>query len=172
MTELFENRRELIASRTPFFGHWDHDLAFDWNDAIKLMDTHPDNMTLLNGDRFKISLRWFEYRGSPKFVQDIFYDIENTFNKNQTSIMMFNGFGKENKSYPWHCDVMDVFIFQAIGKMQINIEGVDGFTWMEPGDYVWIPRGVHHEVFPHKSRVTFSYGIHGDTEPSEYFLPL
>ena len=83
----------------------------------------------------------------------------------------FTGFGPSSDSYPWHADKMDVFLVQVLSTVKLKVEGVNNeeFFDFEPGDYIWIPRGTHHQVVPQISRATFSFGVEGDPDPSMYF---
>ena len=70
---------------------------------------------------------------------------------------------------------MDVFLYQVLNNCKITI----GYT-EEPSDddmvetlqpeslFVWIPRGTWHQLEPDVSRVTFSFGVEGDTDPATY----
>ena len=69
---------------------------------------------------------------------------------------------------------MDVFLMQIINKCKITI----GYTEEPSKDdmvevynqrqFVWIPRGTWHQLEPDVSRVTFSFGVEGDTDPADY----
>ena len=53
----------------------------------------------------------------------------------------------------------------------LKVEGINNnepFDF-EPGMYVYLPRGTHHQVFPKVSRVSFSFGVEGDPDPSKYY---
>ena len=66
---------------------------------------------------------------------------------------------------------MDVFLVQVISTVGLKVEGINN---NEPFDfklgmYVYLPRGTHHQVFPKISRVSFSFGVEGDPDPSMYY---
>ena len=66
---------------------------------------------------------------------------------------------------------MDVFLVQVISTVGLKVEGINGeepFDF-EPGMYVYLPRGTHHQVFPRESRVSFSFGVEGTPDPSMYY---
>ena len=99
-------------------------------------------------------------------MQEVF-----TLHANKITNIAFSGFGRASGSYPWHKDSMDVFLVQVISTVGLKVEGIDNnepFDF-EPGMYVYLPRGTHHQVFPRESRVSFSFGVEGDPCPSKYY---
>ena len=66
---------------------------------------------------------------------------------------------------------MDVFFCQVIANIKIRVEGVNNDEPFDfgPGDYVWLPRGTHHQIIPSDSRVSFSFGVEGEPDPCTYF---
>jgi mannose-6-phosphate isomerase-like protein (cupin superfamily) len=66
---------------------------------------------------------------------------------------------------------MDVFLVQVISTVGLKVEHINDeepFDF-EPGMFVYLPRGTHHQVFPRVSRVSFSFGVEGDPDPSKYY---
>jgi len=174
MLNIFAGKEDLIAEKKFFFGKLDCDLDFDWNNYIDLMDSHPENLYDRNTTKFRIGLNSFHSRPSaPKFAKEIVTQMEEFFplHKEKITNIAFSGFGRNSDSYPWHCDKMDVFLVQVLNKIEFRLEGFnnDEAIWFCPGDFVWIPRGTHHQIIPHDSRVTFSFGVEGDPDPSTYF---
>jgi len=152
----------------PFWGHIDiSDSDFDWNKMMFLVDTHSKDDYHQIKEKFRLSLNNFHLRGSsPEFAQNIYQEMKETFWKNAITNIAFIGFGVKTVSYPLHKDKMDVFLFQALGDMKIRVE--DEIRKFIPGDYVYIPRGTHHQILPEASRVTFSFGVERDPAPIEY----
>ena len=63
------------------------------------------------------------------------------------------------------------FLVQVISTVGLKVEGVNNeepFD-LKPGMYVYLPRGTHHQVFPRESRVSFSFGVEGNPDPSMYY---
>ena len=57
------------------------------------------------------------------------------------------GFGR-------HKDSMDVWFWQAIGETEWKL---DDFTYLlKPGDLIYVPSGIYHEVIPNSARVGIS----------------
>jgi hypothetical protein len=171
-----EEREDNIKTKTPFFGKLPIDVpsVFDWNNYMHLMDSHPEELYDRNTKKMRLGLNSFHSRPSaPEFAKEIVSEMEYFFSLHEGKItnIAFSGFGRESDSYPWHKDSMDVFLCQAISTIGLRVEGVNNdeafpFT---AGDYVWLPRGTHHQIIPKDSRVTFSFGVEGDPDPSMYF---
>lgn len=176
MFGIFEGRDEEIATKTPFKGSLpEGTITWNWDDHLHMMDTHPDEHIDANSKKFRIGLNNFHSRPSaPEFAKHVVEEMSETFSLHgdlrKITNIAFTGFGKESDSYPWHKDSMDVFLMQVIGTVGLKVEGLfDEEVDFKPGDYVWIPRGTHHQVFPRRSRVSFSFGVEGDPDPSTYF---
>ena len=176
MLDIFKGKDDYIANRQFFFGKLPFRISdsYTWNEHMRLVDSHPESQTRAKNDKFKIELNSFHNRPSaPKFAKEIEAEMQDTFSLhgNKITNICFSGFGCESGSYPWHKDQMDVFLVQIIGDIQFRLEGFNNEEpiWFTPGDYVWIPRGTHHQIIPSKSRVTFSFGVEGDPDPSVYF---
>ena len=157
--------------------------AYDWNDLMHLVDSHPEDQYDWNREKQRLALNRFHHRASaPKFAKDIFADMERFFvipspKKNkyekgapQITNIAFCGFGQYSGSYPRHKDSMDVFLVQVINDAKITIgyseepRNADEVRMMTPGDAVWLPRGTWHQIQPKTSRVTFSFGFESDPD--------
>jgi mannose-6-phosphate isomerase-like protein (cupin superfamily) len=175
MYNIFEDKDEYIAEKKPFYGKLPIDVAdwYDWNKHMNLLDTHPKELVDTNSKKFRIGLNSFHTRPSaPQFARDIEQEMQDVFalHGNKITNIAFTGFGPESDSYPRHKDSMDVFLVQVIGEIKICVEGLhDEPVPFKPGDYYWIPRGTYHQIFPIVSRVSFSFGVEGDPDPSIYF---
>ena len=176
MFGIFDNKDEEISEKKPFFGKLPLDVkdVYDWNKHIDLLNTHPDKLVDSNSKKFRIGLNCFHDRPSaPQFARDIEQEMQDVFSLhgNKITNIAFTGIGKNSDSYPWHADTMDVFLVQVLASVEMRVEGHnnDEPFWFNPGDYVWLPRGTHHQVIPHDSRVSFSFGVEGDPDPSIYF---
>ena len=175
MFNIFEDKDDYIAEKRPFHGKLPIDVSevYDWNRHMELLDTHPESGLDTNTNKLRIGLNSFHSRPSaPQFARDIEQEMQDTFAiRNHITNIAFTGFGPNSDSYPRHADQMDVFLVQVIGEIQIQIEGLhdDAPVPFKPGDYYWIPRGTYHQIFPTTSRVSFSFGVEGDPDPSLYF---
>lgn len=163
-----------IAEKKPFRGKLPIEMTYDWNEYMSMLDTHPKESCDTNTSKMRIGLNAFHARPSaPEFAKKIEAEMQDTFalHGNKITNIAFSGFGYASDSYPWHKDSMDVFLVQVISTLKLKVEGINNneFFDFRPGDYVWIPRGTHHQVVPQISRVTFSFGVEGDPDPSIYF---
>lgn len=67
-------------------------------------------------------------------------------------------FGKNSSNFGRHKDSMDVLIVQAIGSIEYFFD--DGSSYkLEPGDSLFIPKGVYHSPSIIESRATLSFGL-------------
>ena len=65
----------------------------------------------------------------------------------------------ESYVFKSHCDGHCVFLVQCIGMSEYTFE--DGSVYqLQPGDGIYIPRGIYHEPRVFGPRVTFSYNWH------------
>ena len=176
--KIFEGQEDNIATKTPFFGKLPKDVveAYDWNRHMDMLDTHPPEKVDSNSSKFRIGLNVFHGRPSaPEFAKEIQDQMTDFFalhgDKRSITNIAFTGFGQESDSYPWHKDSMDVFLVQVISTIGLRVEGVNNNEEFDfhPGDYVFLPRGTHHQIFPRISRATFSFGVEGEPDPSVYF---
>lgn len=136
------------------------------------LDTHPEDLLDYHHDKMRFFLKNAHHRGSsPVFAKSVASSMSEIFHKNRITNIAFMGFGKDCKSYPWHADKMDVFLVQVLGDIEIRVENTE---WEETpkkfnvGDCVYIPRGTHHQIITGKSRVTFSFGVEQEPDPSTY----
>lgn len=164
--------REQIINRTPTFGWFADADLWNWDSALRFLDTHPTEITDHHKDKMRFFLKNSHKRpSSPTFSKEVVKMMEKTFHKNPITNICFFGFGRDCDSYPWHKDKMDVFLVQVLGEIKIRVENTDhedeprSFV---PGDCVWIPRGTHHQIITENSRVTFSFGVEQQPDPSTY----
>ena len=173
---IFDDREDEIQTKTPFTGRLPFNMeeTYNWNEFMQMMDSHPDDLYDRNSDKMRIGLNSFHSRGSaPEFAKKIYEEMQDVFTLHAQKItnIAFSGFGRDSGSYPWHKDSMDVFLVQVISTVGLKVEGINNnepFDF-EPGMYVYLPRGTHHQVFPKVSRVSFSFGVEGDPDPSKYY---
>lgn len=174
--DIFEGREDNIRDKVPFVGRLPFDMksTYGWTEFMEMMDSHPDDLYDRNSDKMRIGLNAFHSRGSsPNFAKKIYEEMQEVFalHENKITNIAFSGFGRDSGSYPWHKDSMDVFLVQVISTVGLKVEHINNeepFDF-EPGMFVYLPRGTHHQVFPRVSRVSFSFGVEGDPDPSKYY---
>jgi len=161
---------EHVRNKTPLWGKTNVD--WSWDSAIEFLDTHPDKLCNPHAEKVRIFLKECQLRpSSPEFAQGIIRDMKDVFHQNIITNFMFYGFGKDCGSYPWHKDRMDVFLVQVLGDVSIRVENTeyeDNPKQFTQGECVYIPRGTHHQIISGKSRVTFSFGVEREPDPSTY----
>jgi ribosomal protein L16 Arg81 hydroxylase len=60
------------------------------------------------------------------------------------------------KTFGRHCDNGDVLIVQSIGKIDYKFDD-DRVISLQPGDGLYIPKGVYHDPISSEPRVTLSF---------------
>tara|TARA_R110000868_G_scaffold94549_1_gene260800 strand:+ start:14448 stop:14957 length:510 start_codon:yes stop_codon:yes gene_type:complete len=159
-----------VKDKRPFFDKVNLDVG--WESELVFLDSHPEQHVGRKEDKMRIYLSSCTKRGSLyPWAQTIIQDMEDVFVQNQISLIKFYSFGESGQSYPWHADKMDVFLVQALGECDIRVENTNCETKSKvfrPGDCVFIPRGTHHELTPNSSRLTYSFGVEGQPDPSTY----
>ena len=161
-----------IEYRIPTWGKFEEKELWTWDKALRFLDTHPKEIIDHHKEKMRFFLKSSHKRpSSPEFAKYIATAMEGIFHKNPITNICFFGFGRDCDSYPWHKDKMDVFLVQVLGEIKIRVEGTsfeDTPRAFVPGDCVWIPRGMHHQIITENSRVTFSFGVENDPDPSTY----
>lgn len=150
------------------------DSPWSWDEAMTFLDTHPSDLVDRHPEKQRYFLKQAHQRASaPLFAKEIVQHMQSVFYQNTVTNIVFMGIGPDTESYPRHADTMDVFLVQVMGMVNLKVEDFvteRAFT-MRPNDFVWIPRGTHHQIVPHESRITMSFGVEGDPDPSTYVLP-
>ena len=148
------------------------DIGQDWNWAMSFFDSHPAEELIKHEGKMRFTLNQCAQRASlPVSARSIIEDMRQTFVNNKITLISFYGFGPDTDSYPWHKDKMDVFLVQVQGKCELTVEGTeyeDEPYSLTKGSSFYIPRGTHHRIQPLSSRLTWSFGVEGPTDPSDY----
>ena len=197
MTSVLQDNVDRIRNKRIVGGRLTHpSLAeWTWDKAIDMVDTHKHDDYDWNRQKQRLGLNSFHNRGSaPAFAKEIVADMQKFFiddhinlpdsilrkeeyikGPQQITNIAFCGFGQFSGSYPRHKDSMDVLLVQVLNECKITIgpneepnEDEDTIINMQPGHFVWIPRGTWHQLEPTVSRVTFSFGVEGDADPKDY----
>jgi hypothetical protein len=77
------------------------------------------------------------------------------------SCSLYLSFTAQAKSHGKHMDIADVFHWQQKGETEFSVwEEDQKFTYnLLPGDCVFIPAGIYHDVLPLSPRFGISFGI-------------
>tara|TARA_B110000977_G_scaffold67767_1_gene91996 strand:- start:434 stop:1018 length:585 start_codon:yes stop_codon:yes gene_type:complete len=168
----------------------EHNLELNWDRFIKLYDTHPPQLVHGNVNKKNYGLHNFLDRSStPKYLKNMSKALQDIFYKNKVSLIAFGSWGCTAQSFNIHRDTMDVIYMQGLGEtnlsiwkekvpMTVTVNNVDHGekekldmvqkNKMKMHDTIWIPRGTFHLIEPINTRVSFSFGIEGDIDPSTY----
>lgn len=164
-----------IKSGEVFFGSVKMEKAPTWDEEINYLDAYPEDLIDANSKKFRMFLKSCLPNSGGKqlypWSKELALDMCEKFRKNHITLIKFYGFGKDSDSYPWHKDKMDVLLVQALGTVELKIENTaytDKGRIFRPGHAVWIPRGTHHQVVASGSRLTYSYGVEGEPNPTTY----
>lgn len=164
---------EKIRKGEVFFGSVKMDKPPTWEDEMKFLDQYPQDDVDLNSKKMRIYLKSCHKYGSTLYPwsQNLTLDLAEKFSKNKITLIKFYGFGTSSDSYPWHKDKMDVLLVQSLGTVQLKVEHSayeKNPRMFRPGHAVYVPRGTHHQVITTGSRVTYSYGVEGEPNPTTY----
>lgn len=62
------------------------------------------------------------------------------------------------QSHGWHNDISDVYYWQQQGQVKFKVYDEKEYTYiMKPGDCIFIPPGMYHDVIPLTARVGISF---------------
>jgi mannose-6-phosphate isomerase-like protein (cupin superfamily) len=94
-------------------------------------------------------------------VDFILKEIENNNPNNSYSAHIYISLSKESKTFGKHKDESDVWYWQCIGSTQWEIFQFNKTISyiLEPGDIIYVPKGIFHDVTPLSSRVGISFGL-------------
>jgi hypothetical protein len=188
-----ENFKEAVRNSKHYSMNYElpFDLNFDWNEALKLLDSHPSSEEIIRGPKLSLVLKAMESRGScPAFVNNIIKELSTIFYKNSISVHFYYGFSSKSKSLgDLHRDEMDVLYLQTLGEVEWSVWQPKDISFYEeptkrnisyeegnriyssrfkPGNMIWIPREQYHLVEPYTSRLGISFGVEGPIDPSTY----
>lgn len=83
-------------------------------------------------------------------------DLESKYD--YCDVDMYVSFCKDACNHGRHCDDKDVLIVQAIGRMEYGFDNGKIYV-LDPGDSIFIPKGVYHNPTVHSPRATLSFGL-------------
>jgi len=74
---------------------------------------------------------------------------------------MYISLSKLSETFGWHKDKGDVVFWQAIGSTKFSVREPDKLYEynMQPGDMIYVPRGMMHNTEPMGPRVGISMGL-------------
>lgn len=90
----------------------------------------------------------------PKTIKDAFFEIHQKEKVNHLHI--YTSFGENSSTFGRHKDSMDVLIVQSIGSVCYSFDNGKIYK-LNPGDAIFIPKGVYHNPIVLEPRVTLSF---------------
>jgi hypothetical protein len=126
-----------------------------WKDVIDKIDyeySHNSHKIIANNKDFPSFVLHNNYY--PGTLQLAYNEVESKYNVKELHVYL--SFVKKSSTFGRHCDKMDVIIVQSIGNMLYSFD--DGSeVIMNPGDSLFIPKGVYHNPIVFEPRVTLSF---------------
>ena len=169
-----ENTEAIRTRQWSFMPSYVSNIEYDAYHFTRFVASHPSDKIKWADDKKKFFLLDCHLRGRlPQFAKDQIQILQQLFYQNTMSLVIFAGLNKESQSSPIHKDGMDVFYIQVHGNITWQIYTDDEQTVlfetkMVPGDAMWVPRGIKHQVLQDQPRVGYSFGCEGKPEPSTY----
>jgi hypothetical protein len=157
-------------------------ILLDWNELFEYtqmycLDKNLHKYTQIAGNNHITDNKTYRLRilgKTPKIYEiqerlDKFYeifDLENFKQQKQEKNLhsfcaIYFSFFPYAESHGNHCDDTDLFHWQQVGQTQWKIteDGKKYVYTLNPGDCIFIPEGVHHDVHPLTSRIGLSFGF-------------
>lgn len=165
-----EYKQALLEKRFYFFGSVGVPVP-GWGGILHAFDREVQHKILSGDERRRIkpfvetNNHGFIIHGSVidlPHVRDLATQLAVTSNSSVKwcSAYAFISLSTMSQCYDRHKDKMDVWCWQAAGRVVFTIDEEDMFFQkeMRPGDLIYIPRGVHHHAKPLGPRATISFG--------------
>lgn len=126
-----------------------------WDDVIKKINQeYGANTHRLVANNNELPLFVLHNNYYPQTIQLAYNEVQKEYNIQELHIYL--SFARGSSTFGRHCDTMDVIIVQSIGDMLYTFD--DGSeVVMNPGDSLFIPKGVYHNPIVFEPRVTLSF---------------
>ena len=112
------------------------------------------NNSVIEGDEVKHNCLGFFFSDNASVIPE----IKNVLNKlNLVEAHLYLNITQKGDTYGRHCDVVDVYHWQVQGKTSWMFD--DNEYILEPGDLIFIPKVVYHNVQPLSPRAGISMSI-------------
>jgi len=126
-----------------------------WSDVIKKIDHEYLNNSyklLLSDNELPSFVLHNNYY--PETLQLAYSEVEQKYDIKNLHVYL--SFAQKSSTFGRHCDTMDVIIVQSIGRMIYEFD--DGVhVIMNPGDSLFISKGVYHNPIVLEPRVSLSF---------------
>lgn len=132
-----------------------------WDDCIKKIDNEFKTKTIKIGiadaKEWKCPIMILHNENLPKTIFDSVEELKEKGYIIQTC-HVYTSFGSDCVTFGRHKDKVDVLITQAVGSVSYKFDD-ESIHRLEPGDSLFIPKGVYHDPYPHSPRITLSTAI-------------
>jgi mannose-6-phosphate isomerase-like protein (cupin superfamily) len=130
--------------------------SIEWSDVVKKLAFDFDNSTVnFIADKPSIPPTFAMHSNFvPGSIRTAYDEVKNA--ENIIEMHVYASLGNSSSTYGRHKDVMDVLIVGAIGSVIYKFDDSPSFT-VDPGDSIFIPKGVYHEPQIVEPRVTLSF---------------
>ena len=129
--------------------------SVEWIDVIEKINNEYLNNTykiLLNDNELPSFVLHNNYY--PRTLQSAYNEVEKKYNIKDMHVYL--SFANKSSTFGRHRDTMDVVIVQAIGNMLYLFDD-ETKIMMNPGDSLFIPKGVYHNPIVSEPRVSLSF---------------
>ena len=100
-------------------------------------------------------------------LEDIKSGLVSVFNKNLTGSLAVISLSSSEKKIHMHEDETDNLYIQCVGSVTWRVYVGDSEKYIEyelgPGDLIFVPSGISHEVFPNEARCAIVFAFDGNT---------
>ena len=140
---------------------WNHVLD-EFDREMKIQSETGDNEIVKHFSNYSIVIH--QAAAIHPVVFDFLKEISksyNSFKKNQNyTALGYISLSALSHTYGRHNDVMDVWCWNILGGTQWKVEGRkrDFEKVLEPGELIYVPRGMWHDTKPIGPRVNISFG--------------
>jgi hypothetical protein len=164
---VFKNVVNENPSWQDFIDHINKEIHTPMDNPI---NTHkPFNERLINGVMLK-SLFYMDarVRDMEKFSKysEVFETLKQAIGKDVYPVSVFVNFVANEYNVPKHCDKRETLFWQCIGKTIWRVyppssEFPVSYT-LEPGDIIYVPKGIDHEVIIEEPRASIAFGYENE----------
>jgi len=126
-----------------------------WEDIVSKIDNEflSQSHRLMSSDYSGITI--ILHNGFyPKSIQESYDEVKK--DKNISVLHIYTSLTSSAPTFGRHCDDVDVLIVQSIGKVAYMFDD-NSKVEMNPGDSLFIPKGVYHNPIVSEPRVTLSF---------------
>ena len=137
--------------------------SVQWSDVIKKLAFEFENGTVnFIADTPLIPPTFAMHSNfAPGSIRTAYDEVKDS--ENIVEMHVYSSLGSSSATYGKHKDVMNVLIVAAIGSVIYRFDNDLTYT-LDPGDSIFIPKGVYHEPQIIEPRVTLSFSWEASTK--------